>query len=211
MTAAADYLRAHAVDFSVAKDAGVRSDGLNLYFPYEAADGTRYERARNMVDGICRQPAGRSLDLFWPLGRAQRTPILLCEGEADTLAAASVLAHTDHPMLDGLCPVGLPGASAPTARMAQDLLEAKCGYVYIALDPDEAGRKATQRMVLALERLRKRGIPIELPDGKDLADCLVDQAPEDRADWLANLLADHEADGNIDHVVAFDIKERLSC
>lgn len=209
-TEAQAYLRRHAVDFAVAAEAGVRSDGLNLYWPYEAPNGTKYERVRNLVDGICRQPAGRPLDLFWALGKSNRTPILLCEGEADTLAAASILANTEHPILTGLCPVGLPGASAPAARMAQGLMEAKCGYVYICLDGDEAGRQATKRMVLALERVHKRGIPIELPEGKDLSDCLVGLNPQEREDWLANLLADHEANGNVDQLVADDVKRRLA-
>lgn len=209
MTAARDYLLSHGIDLELAAECGVRSDGLNLYFPYEAPDGTKYERARNMVDGITKQPAGRQLDVFWPLGKAAGMPILLCEGEADTLAAASVLEATDHPMLEGLCPVGIPGASFPMGRACREL--GTCRPIYVCFDPDEAGTKAAKRFVLESERrLTAKVVVCNLPDGKDLADCLVDQAPEDRADWLANLLADHEADGNVDHLVASHVKERLS-
>jgi hypothetical protein len=209
MTAAREYLLSHGIDLEVAKECGVRSDGLNLYFPYEASDGTKYERARNMVDGICRQPAGRQLDLFWPMGKSVNTPILLCEGEADTLAAATILARTEHPYLADVCPVGIPGASAPAGRMAKALHEAKARTVYIALDGDDAGRAATKRMVLQLERFRRRSVPIDLPDGKDLADCLVSQG-EDAEDWLASTLADFEADSDITPTVVTEVRQRLA-
>lgn len=209
MTAAREYLRSHGIDLELAADCGVRSDGLNLHFPYEAPDGTKYERARSMVDGICRQPAGRQLDAFWPLGKASGMPVLLCEGEADTLAAATVLQGTDHPILRYLCPVGLPGASAPAGRMADQLKDAKCAEVYIVLDGDEAGRKATKRIALALERVKKRAIPIDLPDGKDLADCIVEHG-KGAADWLATTIADFEANADTDRLVAQDVKARLA-
>ena len=209
MTAAREYLLRHGIDLEVAKECGVRSDGLNLYFPYEAPDGAKYERARNMVDGICRQPAGRQLDLYWPLGKSTGTPILLCEGEADTLAAATILSRSTHPHLASICPVGIPGASAPAGRMAKALLEAKCGTVYIALDPDDAGRASTKRMILALERLRRKGVPIELPEGKDLADCIVEHGDE-AEDWLANIIADFEAYNESDKLVLSSIRERLA-
>lgn len=209
MTAAREYLLTHGIDLAVAKECGVRSDGLNLYFPYETAEGKKYERTRNMVDGICRQPAGLQLDLFWPLGKSTGTPILLCEGEADTLAAATVLEKSDHPFLADICPVGLPGASAPAGRMARALYDAKCGPVYIALDPDEAGRRSTERMVLALERLHRRGIPIELPEGKDLADCIV-QHGEEAGDWLASLIADYDAQADTTPIVLRSVRDRLA-
>lgn len=209
MTAARDYLLSHGISLELAKECGVRSDGLNLYFPYETSEGRKYERTRNMVDGICRQPAGVQLDLFWPLGKATRTPILLCEGEADTLAAATVLEGSEHPFLEGICPVGLPGASAPPKRMARNLYGAKCGPVYICLDPDEAGRAATKRMVLELERLHRKAIPVELPEGKDLADCIV-QRGDEAADWLASLIADYESDADITSTVIDSVRARLA-
>lgn len=209
MTAAREYLLTHGIDLAVAKECGVRSDGLNLYFPYETAEGKKYERTRNMVDGICRQPAGLQLDLFWPLGKSTGTPILLCEGEADTLAAATVLEKSDHPFLADICPVGLPGASAPAGRMARALYDAKCGPVYIALDPDEAGRRSTERMVLALERLHRRGIPMELPEGKDLADCIV-QHGDEAGDWLASLIADYDAQADTTPIVLRSVRDRLA-
>lgn len=209
MTAAREYLLSHGIDLDVAKECGVRSDGLNLYFPYETADGRKYERARNMVDGICRQPAGLQLDLFWPLGKSTGTPILLCEGEADTLAAATILTRSTHPVLASMCPVGLPGASAPAGRMARALYDAKCGPVYIALDGDEAGRKATDRMVLALERLHRRGIPIELAEGKDLADCIVEHGDQ-AENWLASIVADFDAQADATPIVLRSVRDRLA-
>jgi hypothetical protein len=209
MTAAREYLLTHGIDLEVAESCGVRSDGLNLYFPYETSEGRKYERTRSMVDGICRQPAGLQLDLFWPLGRSMGASVLLCEGEADTLAAASILDSTEHPFLQSICPVGLPGASAPTRRMARALFEAKALPVYICLDPDDAGRKATKRMVLELERLHRKAVPIDLPDGKDLADCIVEQG-DAAEDWLANLIHDFEASADITSTVVSSVRDRLA-
>jgi len=209
MSGAEHYLTSHGVDLDLAKEAGVRWDDGNIFFRYEPVQGSAYERTRSLFDGICRQPAGKPLDLYWPLGQAQKATILLCEGESDALAAASVLDGSDHPMLHGLCPVGVPGASAPANRMARHILELKCGPVYLALDPDEAGQKATDRWVLALERIATRAIPVQLPEGNDLADCLVEQG-DDAENWLANLLADHEAAADTTFTVQRAVKEMLA-
>lgn len=209
-TEAQAYLRQHAVDFAVAAEAGVWAHESAIFFPYKTPDGTTYERERRFHDGITRQPKGQELSLYWPLGRARNAPILLCEGEADTLAAASVLANTDHHFLDGICPVGLPGASFPMGRACLEIGD--CRPIYICLDPDEAGSKAAQRLVLEVERkLVAKTVVCHLPEGKDLSDCLVAIDEADRAEWLANLLADHDAatDGS-DQLVAADVKERLA-
>jgi len=93
--------------------------------------------------------------------------------------------------------------------MARALYDAKCGPVYIMLDPDEAGRKSTERMVLALERLHRRGIPIELPEGKDLADCIVEH--DDQAEnWLASIIADFDAQADPTPIVLRSVRERLA-
>lgn len=209
MTSAREYLASHAVDFAVAKEAGVWAHESAIFFPYTTPDGTTYERERRFHDGITRQPKGQELSLYWPLGRARKVPILLCEGEADTLAAASVLANTDHHFLDGICPVGLPGASFPMGRACREIGD--CRPIYIVFDPDEAGRKASKRLVLEVERrLRAKTVVCELPEGKDLSDCLVAIDEADRADWLANLLADYDAAADSsDQLVASDVKQRL--
>jgi hypothetical protein len=208
-TPAREYLRSHAVDLNLAAEVGVTADHYSISFPYARADGTHYYRRRTFSDGICRQPKGELLSMFWPLGVGARVPVILCEGEADTLAAASVVDSSDHPLLSDLCPVGVPGASFPATRVARDLRAAGVGRAYVVFDADEAGRKATARVSAELERKAIGVVPVELPDGTDLSDFLV--AADNREEALGNLLADFlivrdEAAGAL---AAQSVRERL--
>jgi hypothetical protein len=194
------YLDAHAIDPEVAADAGGRELGDAVVFPYSAADGSRFERRRSLNGAAAkvRQPAGTPLTAWWPRRRPEGASMALVnEGESDALAALSALRRSPVPDLEGLPVVAIPGTGYPPARLAGELASVGCRQAWLALDADDAGRNYTER---AIRELRDRGItpvPVVLPDGTDLADCLA--AAEDPGDWLANALFDARAarDGDL--------------
>lgn len=193
MTWAADWLDAHAIDRDLARELLGWEDDCLLFY-YEGPDGEPYIRRRT-EDGKCIQPKGVPLSCYWPLGQAEGAWVLLTEGEGDCLAAASILDKTDHVALNGLCPVGLPGTGA-WKRAVEELVAAEIPLCYICLDADEAGRGATEKLLPALTEAGIEACPIELPEGKDLADCLraYHNGPngDGREDYLATLVADAE-------------------
>lgn len=191
MTPASKYLLDHAIDRHLAREL-LRFHRGAFVFTYWREDGTCFERRRPLNGTRTFQPEGTPLTLYCPLGRASGCYVLLCEGEPDTLAAASILDKTTHPMLDGLCPVGLPGAATNPETVIEELATAP--MVYLALDADEAGRRATERLTKALRAASITTVPVALPDGTDLADNLV--AAADRERWLATCLLDAELIAN---------------
>ena len=171
MSWASDWLDSHAIDRELAREIlGWQDDCLLFY--YEGPDGESYARRRTS-QGQMMQPKGMPLSCYWPLGQAEgEWWTLLCEGEGDTLAAASVLNRTNHDALNGLQPVGLPGTGA-WKRAVEELADANTTRCYICLDADEAGRAATAKLIPALHEAGIEACPIELPEGKDLSDCLA--------------------------------------
>ncbi len=188
----------HGIRYETAADAGLWArqspTGEILFAPYIDLDGERFERYREFPDGVWKQPAGKQLRLWWPLGTAASAYVLLCEGEGDTLAAASILDldGPDLPALNGLCPVGLPGAATPPKRVAAELLLHGTRHVYICLDGDEPGRKATHKLARVLIDLGVAVTPVYL-DGCDLAEYLTQDTASGRPYLLANLLGDADA------------------
>lgn len=187
------WLEAHAISPSLAAAVGVTGErGGEIRFPY----GNPFVRTRGR-DGVTRQPAGRRMTLYTPVSN-RASYVLLCEGEGDTLAAASVLCdenaepREDLPEpLQGLCPVGIPGASCPSRVICGELLAAGAHQVFVCMDGDHPGRAASTRIVRALPSVGIDALEVHLPDGTDLVDNLV--AAENPTDYLATLLADTEA------------------
>ena len=201
MSWASDWLDSHAIDRELARELlGYQDDCLLFY--YEGPDGDSYARRRT-ADGKMLQPKGMPLSCYWPLGQADGAWVLLCEGEGDALAAASILDKTDHVALNGLCPVGLPGTGA-WKRAVEELVDARVSRCYVCLDADDAGRGATAKLVPALTEAGIEVCPIELPEGYDLADLLagVTVGPEQA---LATLVADTDPV----HAVS-DMRRRLA-
>jgi hypothetical protein len=64
-------------------------------------------------------------------------------------------------------------------------------------------------MVLALERLNRRGIAIELAEGKDLADCIVEHGDQ-AENWLASIVADFDAQADATPIVLRSVRDRLA-
>jgi hypothetical protein len=113
---------------------------------------------------------------WWPRGFRSSEFALIVEGEGDALAAES----TKGEALDPLAVVGLPGAGVAHKALTDDLVAAGVRSAAIALDADEAGRRAAAKLAQRLTAAGIACLSVELPDGFDLADFLA-QAPEPTA------------------------------
>lgn len=197
--AALAYLREHAIDPAVAERVGVREEDGALVWPTVAADGRPSPRRRSLVGGPkVRGETGVPLAAWWPLGRPT-TPgalVLVAEGEADALAACCARESSEADpdgavrlLNAGLAAVvGVPGTSFPADRLVTELREAGATQAVLALDGDEAGRRATVAFSATLSAAGIKPSVIELPAGLDLADCLAAEKLPGR--WLANAVAD---------------------
>jgi hypothetical protein len=173
------YLERHAVDPELAYELGVRSDRDDILYTYATPHGDEFQRRRTLDTGTTTQPKGEPLLLWWPGGRPDRGHhVLLCEGEPDALAALSAL--NGRPMEVA----AIPGTTIPTERVTAELASAE--RVYLALDGDEAGRKAANKIAAALQQFTQLRV-VKLGEGEDLASRLFRE--DDRAGWLEQALA----------------------
>lgn len=181
----ARYLAARAIDPTVATSLGVKIRGDLIVFP----NGRR----RRFGEGAKILGAkGQPLRGWW-LQRAARRDALVCEGEADALAAVCALRQA--PQVTGLSDLPVlcvPGTAYPLERLAGDL--ARVDTAYLAFDPDEAGALYERKVIARLVADGKRPVPLNLiaSDG-DLAGWIAKRARRERADAFASLLIDAEA------------------
>lgn len=174
------YLERHAIDLDLAWSLGVRSDRDTILYPFETPKGETYTRRRDLAAdrSFTVQPTGEPLILWWPAGRTEPgAEVLLCEGEPDALAALSAM--NGRPV----AVAALPGTATPVERVTAELGGASC--VYLALDGDDAGRRAADRCARALQSFTTLKV-IRLGDGEDLASRL--HGEDDRPGWLAAAL-----------------------
>ena len=177
--AVASYLERHAVDVELAHALGVRSDRDDILYPYSRPRGGTFVRRRVLATGITQQPSGEPLVPWFPAGRpAAAGDVLLTEGEPDALAALSSLNG------DPFTVCAIPGTSIPPERLTAEL--AGAGRVYLAMDGDEAGRKAVDRIARALQQYTELRI-VKVGEGEDLASRLYRE--EDREGWLREALS----------------------
>lgn len=212
------YLREHAIDPAIAERVGVREEDGALVWPTVAADGRPSLRRRSLVGGpkVCGE-TGAPLAAWWPRGRPTTAGalVLVAEGEADALAAccARESSETDPDgavrfLRDAVgAVVGVPGTSFPPDRLLNELREAGATHAVLALDADEAGRRATGAFSTALSAAGIKTSMIELPAGLDLADCLA--AEELPGRWLANAVLDAPLVGESELAAAPDGLLRL--
>lgn len=191
-----DYLIAHAVDLDLAENCGVKIGERTISYSCARPDGSGYRRVRHLHGKLAErgaiQPRGEPLTLWWPAGHHGGV-ILLAEGEPDALAALSALRGEGElsPPLHGLTVAALPG-NMPADRAAEELQGVGAKVTYLALDADDAGRRAADRLGAALAEVGIDAPRVDLPDGCDLADVLADA--EDRTRVLAGLVAEAEAE-----------------
>lgn len=85
--------------------------------------------------------------------------------------------------------IAIPGTGYPVDRLVEELAGVR--QALLAFDGDDAGRAYSNRAARALAAAGVQPAPVELPDGRDLADLLAEHgSAAKRGDWLANLLAD---------------------
>lgn len=131
---------------------------------------------------------GSAHGLFNADALANHRIALFCEGEFDTL-----LVQQEAGSL--VAPVTLGSATARmTARWYSALVGQ--GRVYVACDRDEAGRKATQRLLRLSPRFRE----LRVPQGKDITDFYLSGG--DVYAWVA------EASGEIQPEVEENLDDR---
>jgi archaellum biogenesis ATPase FlaH len=126
----------------------------------------------------------------WSLINKNTKTLLLCEGNTDTLAAASRLQHKSDTVV-----LGLVGASMAKRAAAQIIRHAPNVDVVLALDNDDAGRKATDDFVDYYRTNSDRPLTQLRFDFKDVCDWL-------RALPETNLV---EAIANAEAVLSSDI------
>ena len=187
----AEYFGAHAIDPAIAAACGcVEQDGAPAYW-YPGPERQEFLRPHKC------QPKGLPLELWWPCG-TEGTAALVCEGEPDALAAASVLFRCNGNGLEpapnlpaplaGLVPTAIPGTPTKEATVVAGLQDAGISTAYVAMDADGPGRKKSDKLVVALAEAQIKAIPLTtLAEGADLADSLA--ACSDRTEWLAETIS----------------------
>lgn len=180
--AALGYFARHAIDPNTTAALGVTEQPAGtLVYP----DGRR----RPLDGNRTFQPKGKPLAAWWLLEPEHDPVAIVCEGESDSLAAATHLPRTpDITGLRGYGVVCLPGAAYPARQLVADLSAKGVTAVYLAYDGDDAGRNATAKAAEALSAAGIRAMAVPVPAGHDLSDALaeVDDPPAE----LAALIAD---------------------
>jgi hypothetical protein len=194
-SAALDYLRSHGIKPEIALEAGVRSEGDSLVYTVTRADGSTFERRRPLSGNRTFQPQGEPLTPWRPCQNGAGADMgLVTEGEGDALAAVTALREAPLDFLRELPVFAVPGTGYPVERLAAELCGSYC-EVWLAFDGDEAGRSYQAKAAKVLAAAGIRPIPVELPPGRDLAECVA--AADDPGDWLANALVDAEAEAQV--------------
>jgi hypothetical protein len=186
--AALALFAARAIDPAVATAADV----------YEERGALLYRNGRyRPLDGHTLNTKGIPPAPLWvPQKPAEMPSLLLTEGETDALAAATVLTNGKAGPFKGLPILALPGCNYPRDSLTKTLRYYRTEQAFVCFDADgqvggEArsakGRGAAAKVRVALEASGIRAIPVELPDGFDLAAWLADGGD------LPNALADAEA------------------
>lgn len=109
-------------------------------------------------------PTGAKAHIF-NVGSLRHRDICITEGEFDAIALEQLGYHA----------VGIPGAQ---------LFDNSWRYlfagnrVFIAFDPDDAGRKASRQLGRILDKTADHVERVEFPDGLDVSDLLTKEGPE---------------------------------
>lgn len=131
------------ISSDVATRAGVKSDNVNIHFPYLTMNGDRIAcyKTRDMHNGTQWWRGTKYNKLPFIAHEAPESKgIIVCEGETDALSVASYLGalKKDHTV------IGIPGASSFKSEWAEIL----AGYddVFVIPDNDEAGDMMMQKI-----------------------------------------------------------------
>lgn len=185
------YFVGHAIDPRLAWECGVRERDNAIVWPTVDADGRYSPRRRILADGPGPKVRGRrnrSLGVWWPLGRPGRVDgdVLICEGESDAMAAASLLGASGG--------VFIASGNVRSEVLATELVDVGAPVAALAFDGDMAGGQSADRLAHALvaNGIGARILPV--PYGEDLASTLagIPQPggtwPQDPLAWLREAL-----------------------
>lgn len=185
------YFTGHAIDPRLAWECGVRENDGDIVWPTVDADGRRSPRRRRLADGPGPKVRGRrhrTLGVWWPLGRPERADgdALLCEGESDAMAAASILGPSDG--------VSVASAKARTEVVVAELLAVGATVAALAFDGDIAGGESADRLARELVANGIGARILAVPYDQDLASVLAGVPtpdgpwPQDPLAWLREAL-----------------------
>lgn len=125
---------------------------------------------------------------------------IVVEGEFDSLMLRQAFRNCGDTKLEDMAVVGLAGAMVLPPHF-ENMFDS-CSRVYIALDPDETGDKATDKLRNLLgSKARTVRLPRDLPkcDWSAYLGPAVDTNPHGGHDWrdVYNLIIDAEAEGRV--------------
>ncbi len=136
-------------------------------------------------------PTGDPVRLFNADALADATDVVITEGEFDCLVLQQALELADDPKLRAIAVVGIPGADGLCQGFTSYFESAR--RVYVALDPDETGKKAALRIK---EALGSKARIVRLPEDMPKCDWTEFFASRGK-DWrdVATLLSAADAEG----------------
>lgn len=168
---ALSYFVDHGIDPDVSRALGVTEENGELRFPYRDNYANPYVRRRPLDGNRTFQPRGKKLVPWMPC--PDDGVYLICEGESDLMASASVIyeAVEDEqggvtldrrrglpPVLEGVVPIAIPGAGSAHEGVAV-LLAEEVADAWIVLDGDAAGRKGAVKLKERSPPPRRRARP----------------------------------------------------
>lgn len=157
------------LDFPVADQiaAGVRTQHGKDFFrdritiPYLQRGSVVQLRGKD-PEGKYFTPAGDNVRLFNADRMAGADDVIITEGEFDCLVLQQALESSKDPKVRAIAVVGIPGAGSLPSGFEGYFTEAK--RVYVALDPDDVGRKAAMKIKEMLgSKARIVDLPTDLP------------------------------------------------
>lgn len=124
----------------------------------------------------------KSVDLYQPLPLPEGTQgcIVVVEGTLDAMAIAAATIAAG--MAQRCCPVTQSGKELSPLQVASLSFSGSATLV-LALDGDDAGRRAQRRLARALGSVGRMASEVELPDGADPASWLARHGPAALGFW----------------------------
>lgn len=188
---ATSYFIGHAIDPRLAWECGVRERGGCIVWPTVDASGRPSPRYRRLAEGPgpkVRGLKGRTLGVWWPLGRPERAEgdVLICEGESDAMAAASLLGPSGG--------VFVASGHVRSDTLVRELRDVGASVAALAFDGDTAGGQSADRLAMALVAEGIGARILAVPYDQDLASTLAGVPtpdgpwPQDPLAWLREVL-----------------------